>query len=71
MIAARNGDLGILQFLLARGADPSARDAQGQTAFDWAERSPETGKHVVLFLLDRGLSRETRQFDGAQRSRLR
>jgi ankyrin repeat protein len=58
MIAARNGDLGILQFLLSRGADPSARDAQGQTAFDWAERSPETGKHVVLFLLDRGVARD-------------
>jgi ankyrin repeat protein len=57
MIAARNGDLGILQFLLSRGGDPSARDLQGQTAFDWAERSPETGKHVLLFLLDRGVSR--------------
>jgi uncharacterized protein len=58
MIAVRNGDLGILQFLLSRGADPSARDNEGQTAFDWAERSPETGKHVVQFLLDRGLSRD-------------
>jgi len=58
MIAARNGDLGILQFVLSRGADPSARDNEGQTAFDWAERSPETGKHVVQFLLDRGLSRD-------------
>ena len=58
MIAARNGDLGVLQFLLSRGGDASARDTEGQTAFDWAERSPETGKHVVLFLLDRGVSRD-------------
>lgn len=58
MIAARNGDLGVMQFLLARGADASARDNEGQTAFEWAEGSPATGKHVVQFLLDRGLSRE-------------
>jgi hypothetical protein len=57
MIAGRNGDLGMLQFLLSRGADPSARDAQGLTVFELAERSPETGKHVVAFLLDRGLTR--------------
>jgi ankyrin repeat protein len=58
MIAARNGDLGVLQFLLSKGGDASARDTEGQSAFDWAERSPETGKHVVLFLLDRGVSRD-------------
>ena len=49
MFAARNGDLGILQFLLSRGADPRLRDAQGQSVFEWAERSPETGKHVSCF----------------------
>jgi ankyrin repeat protein len=37
----------------------SARDHDGQTAFDWAERTPEFGKLVVQYLLDRGLSRET------------
>jgi hypothetical protein len=57
MFAARNGDLGILQFLLSRGADPTLRDAQGQSVFDWADRSPDTGKHVIVFLNDRGLSR--------------
>jgi len=34
MIAARNGDLGMLQALLSRGADSSARDSQGQTVFE-------------------------------------
>ena len=58
MIAARNGDLGMLQALLSRGADSSVRDSQGQTVFDWAEPSPTTGKYVVAFLLDRGVSRE-------------
>ena len=58
MIAARNGDLGIMYFLLARGADASARDNEGETVFEWAERTPEFAKHVVQFLLDRGLSRE-------------
>jgi ankyrin repeat protein len=58
MIAARNGDLGVLQLLLSKGGDGSARDAEGQTVFDWAERAPETGKHVVLFLFDRGVSRD-------------
>ena len=57
MFAARNGDLGMLQFLLSRGADPAVRDAQGQSIFDWAERSPETGRHVGVFLSDRGLTR--------------
>lgn len=58
MIAARNGDLGILQALLARGADSSLRDSQGQTVFDWAETSAVAAKYVVPFLLDRGLSRD-------------
>ena len=57
MFAARNGDLGMLQFLLSRGADPALRDAQGQSIFDWAERSPETGRHVIVFLNDRGFTR--------------
>jgi uncharacterized protein len=58
MIAARNGDLGMLQVLLSRGADASARDREGKTVFDWAEPSAATAKHVVAFLLDRGISRE-------------
>ena len=37
MIAARNGDLGIMQLLLARGADVSARDNEGRPSSDWAE----------------------------------
>lgn len=58
MIAARNGDLGMLQALLSRGADASLRDSQGRTVFDWAEPSPTTAKYVVAFLLDRGVSKE-------------
>ena len=58
MIAARNGDLGMLQVLLSRGADASIRDNQGQSVFDWAERSPATGKYVVAFLRDRGVRAE-------------
>jgi len=53
MFAARNGDLGTLQFLLSRGADVLARDNQGLTALDWAEKSTSTGKYVVAFLKDR------------------
>ena len=58
MIAARNGDLGMLQALLSRGADSSARDSQGRTVFEWAEPSSSTAKYVVAFLLDRGISKE-------------
>jgi hypothetical protein len=58
MIAARNGDLGMLQALLTRGADSSARDNQGRTVVDWAEPSSSTAKYVVAFLLDRGVSKE-------------
>jgi uncharacterized protein len=58
MIAARNGDLGMLQALLSRGADPSVRDREGKTVFEWAEPSSTTAKHVVAFLLDRGISKD-------------
>jgi hypothetical protein len=58
MMAARNGDLGMLQALLSRGADVTARDNQGRTVIDWAEPSPSTGKYVLAFLLDRGISKE-------------
>ena len=58
MIAARNGDLGMLQALLSRGADSSVRDSQGRTVFEWAEPSSTTAKYVVAFLLDRGISKE-------------
>jgi ankyrin repeat protein len=58
MIAARNGDLGILQALLSRGADASVRDSQGRTVFEWAEPSPTTAKYVVAFLVDRGASKQ-------------
>ncbi len=53
MFAARNGDLGTMQFLLSRGADLLARDSQGLTVLDWAEKSPSTGKYVAAFLRDR------------------
>ena len=56
MIAARNGDLGMLQALLSRGADATVRDTQRRSVFDWAEPSP-TGKYVVAFLIDRGVPR--------------
>jgi hypothetical protein len=57
MMAARNGDLGVLQALLSRGADVFARDNQGRTVIEWAEPAPSTGKYVLAFLLDRGVSR--------------
>ena len=59
MIASRNGELGMLQALLARGADPSVRDSQGNTVFEWAESSPSTAKFVLAFLADLGVSRQT------------
>jgi len=58
MIAARNGDLGMLQALLSRGADASIRDSQGRTVFEWAEPSSSTAKFVVAFLVERGVSKE-------------
>jgi len=58
MIAARNGDLGMLQALLSRGADASIRDSQGRTVFEWAEPSSSTAKFVVAFLLERGVSKD-------------
>jgi hypothetical protein len=58
MIAARNGDLGMMQALLSRGVDPSLTDNQGQTVFGWAEPSPTTAKYVAAFLTDKGIPRQ-------------
>ncbi|MGH9142809.1 MAG: ankyrin repeat domain-containing protein [Vicinamibacterales bacterium] len=58
MIAARGGDLGIMQALLSRGADASAHDEQGHGVFEWAEPSTNTSKYVVAFLVDHGVSRD-------------
>jgi hypothetical protein len=68
MIAARNGDLGILQALLSRGADPSVEDSEGKTVLEWAEPSPSTAKYVVSFLLDRGVSKEAARRDAPVQS---
>jgi hypothetical protein len=58
MLAGRNGDLGMMQTLLSRGADATISDNQGQTVFGWAEPSPTTGKYVIAFLTDRGISKQ-------------
>jgi hypothetical protein len=58
MMAARTGSLGMMQALLSRGADATARDASGQGVFGWAEQSGITSKYVTAFLVDHGLSRE-------------
>jgi ankyrin repeat protein len=58
MFAARNGDLGMLQYLLSRGADSTARDRQGQGVFEWAEKSPSTRQYVTAFLRERGLQQQ-------------
>lgn len=55
MLAARNGDLGTMQFLLSRGADGTVRDRRGQGVFDWADRAPSTRQQVAAFLRERGL----------------
>ncbi len=53
MVAARNGDLGVLQHLTSRGAKLSARDAEGRSVIDWAERAPLTAPYVTAFVRDR------------------
>jgi ankyrin repeat protein len=58
MFAARNGDLGMLQYLLSRGVDGTARDRQGQGVFEWAEKSPSTRQQVTAFLRERGLQQQ-------------
>ena len=68
MMAARNGDLGMLQALLSRGADASIRDSQGRTVIEWAEPSPTTAKYVIAFLADRGVSKEVARQSGPAQS---
>jgi ankyrin repeat protein len=68
MLAARGGNLGMVQFLLLRGADPSARDADGLSAFNWGELSAATGKYVVAFFLDQGVSRDAPRETGPRPS---
>jgi truncated hemoglobin YjbI len=40
--AARAGFLGTIAVLLGRGADPAARDAEGQTPLEWLERAAKS-----------------------------
>jgi hypothetical protein len=68
MMAARNGDLGVLTALLSRGADASIRDSQGRTVVEWAEPSPTTAKYVIAFLADRGVSKEVARQSGPAQS---
>jgi ankyrin repeat protein len=68
MMAARNGSLGMMQALLSRGADATARDTAGQGVFEWAEQSSLTSKYVVAFLVDHGLSRERVRLAGSAES---
>lgn len=53
MTAARNGDLGIMQHLVSRGANLAARDRDGRTVIDWAGRAPLTAPYVLSFVRDR------------------
>lgn len=48
MLAAAEGKLSIIQFLLKSGADPELKDYRKQTAADWAE---ERGNHEVISYL--------------------
>jgi hypothetical protein len=68
MIAARNGDLGLMQALLSRGADASVRDSQGRTVIEWAEPSPTTAKYVLAFLADNGVSKDVARQAGPAQS---
>jgi len=58
MIAARNGELGMMQAQLSICADPATTDNQGLNVFGWAEPSPTTAKYVAAFLTDKGISKQ-------------
>ena len=61
--AIKKGHPAIVHALLAKGADPNARDAHGGPALVWAAAggNPE----IVTLLLDHGADRDARDEDGA------
>ena len=50
--AAREGRMDMVKFLIARGADPNAKDRWGRHAITWAARERHTD--IVKFLVNRG-----------------
>ena len=60
MIAARNGDLGMLQALLSRGADAIGRGTTREgRVLEWAEPSPRPPSTSWRFCIDRGIPQRT------------
>jgi ankyrin repeat protein len=64
MVAARSGNASVVEQLLARGANPNARAARGQTALMWAvaQKHPD----VVKALIQRGADIHTRSDSWSQ-----
>ena len=64
MIAARQGDLEMLEVLVeAGGADLSARDKQGRTLAIWASMNGHL--HVLSYLIREGVDVEAQDFSGS------
>ena len=58
-LMAKAGNLGVLRYLLDRGADLEAKDNKGKTALHWAARGGHAG--VASLLLERGADLEAKQ----------
>lgn len=62
MLAAKNGDEDVADFLLKRGADIESKDSHGQTPLSWAA---ENGHEVTVQILhEKGADIESKDSEG-------
>ena len=64
LYAAQGGDLGMLQVLVAGGANVNAKGAFGQTALILAAAAPGRTDETIRFLLDKGAEPNARTREG-------
>lgn len=64
MVAAAAGNLRLIKLLLSRGADPSAKDKEGETMLHYACKGSDISSVFVMELLDHGCPIEVKDKSG-------
>lgn len=64
MVAAAAGNLRLIKLLLSRGAEPSAKDKEGETMLHYACKGSDISSVFVMELLDHGCPMEVKDKSG-------